>query len=439
MLLSTENSPSTLHDSLHIIFGNILILDGTNRSPRNVFSPFVGVYEWSSGKIVAVGDVRYEHVSSTLKRLYIDLEHSHPGVSSGLNFTEASFLRSLTPSTTAYKRRFGAPPPGNGTGFIASQCPFSATVVVSPREYSSSVRSEEDLSHVQHRSRITSPRANPVTSIRREAEKEVNDSKVEFFDMEGMLRFSACETEIRLVRLATSTTGYDRPSRKIVSYVLFATFIAIAQVHVLIRQRGGFSMENTKSLSLLSVGLQTIGDYFMCMMHLLIGIMVESWLVAIPLFVCVINFCIVLRWFLRIFDAKLPGRGSTTATVSVLFIFISCLLRKYTWFLFFALSTFWVWQILLNISEGIRKPLKPSFIAVMSVSRLWLPLYFWGCPRNLIDMATRPNLMIALAVWVMIQALILLSQYHFGPRWFIPERFIAENYDEYHILNIEES
>lgn len=104
----------------------------------------------------------------------------------------------------------------------------------------------------------------------------------------------------------------------------------------------------------------------------------------------------------------------------------------------FALYSFWVPQIILNIVEDHRRPLLPMYIVGTSVTRLAIPLYFWGCPNNFLHIHPLPKTVAALVGWLSIQSLILLSQYRFGPRWFIPKALLPEKYDYYRPITLDD-
>ncbi|KAK1370898.1 hypothetical protein POM88_036990 [Heracleum sosnowskyi] len=68
-------------------------------------------------------------------------------------------------------------------------------------------------------------------------------------------------------------------------------------------------------------------------------------------------------------------------------IFLGCILIMYEFhkflpFLLLLVYSFWIPQIVTNVFRDPRKPLHPYFIIGMSVTRLAIPLYIFGCPRN---------------------------------------------------------
>jgi transmembrane E3 ubiquitin-protein ligase len=90
--------------------------------------------------------------------------------------------------------------------------------------------------------------------------------------------------------------------------------------------------------------------------------------------------------------------------------------------LLFLMYSFWLPQIVTNIIRDTRKPLHPQYIIGMTVSRLAIPLYIFGCPSNFMRIEPDKNWCIAVTVFMGIQAAVLLLQHYFGSRCFIPHQ-----------------
>ena len=87
----------------------------------------------------------------------------------------------------------------------------------------------------------------------------------------------------------------------------------------------------------------------------------------------------------------------------------------------FALYSFWVPQIVLCVRTDARQPLRPAYVVGMSAARLALPLYLYGCPKNLLRVAPSPAVCAGLVAFVGLQAAVLLAQERWGPRCFVPK------------------
>jgi len=89
--------------------------------------------------------------------------------------------------------------------------------------------------------------------------------------------------------------------------------------------------------------------------------------------------------------------------------------------------SFWIPQIITNVIRDSRKPLHPHYILGITVTRLAIPLYIFGCPNNFMRIEPDKTWCVCLAVFIGLQAAILLLQHYLGSRWFIP-RQVGPNY-----------
>lgn len=487
-LLTAENHESELGHAVNVVFGELLLRDGPYRSTRDVSLRLIGVYEWATGKVVLVGDVLFEDVASALQRLYAAFDAAHPGqpvaAQAALNITEEAFVASLTPRFTKHRKKFRASRPGaqRHTG-VAAQCPFSASFTVVPGAYSDRLPRENEYSAVPNFPNGPGPAAPAqmvagpggaavLNSARGEvsanvapgflaksvgaapaAEESLNGQE-ELVEMHGSFVSESCDTEMTIV---LSTLDTETLFGKAINYTLMVTVVAFAQVIVLIRQMEMTSTQaSARRVSLMTVGLQAVADSYLCLGHLTMGIAVQTLFNAFATaaffkFICFSIF--LMRWMLLIWKARRPsgfaeGWEAMRRELSMLYsrfygsllvgIFLLYQMQNHVRFFLFALYSFWVPQIVLNVVEDHRRPLLPVYIIATSITRLAIPLYFWGCPHNFLHIQPQPGSAMGLVAWLTIQATILLSQYKFGPRWFIPKAFLPEKYDYYRPITLED-
>lgn len=234
---------------------------------------------------------------------------------------------------------------------------------------------------------------------------------------------------------------------KAVNYTLMVTFVSFLQVLLLIRQ---MEHSNTQSgaakVSLLMIGQQAILDAYLCLLHLTAGILVESLFNAFAtaaFFKFVVFSIFEMRYLLAIWKAQRPvntGEGWETMRreLSVLYsrfygvllggIIIMYELHTFLRFILFLLYSFWIPQIITNVVRDTRKPLHPHYIVGMTITRLAIPLYAFGCPKNFMRVEIDIHWCICLAIFLAFQALILLLQHYLGARWFIPRQILPEKY-----------
>lgn len=91
-------------------------------------------------------------------------------------------------------------------------------------------------------------------------------------------------------------------------------------------------------------------------------------------------------------------------------------------FILFLMYSFWIPQIVTNVVRDTRKPLHPHYILGMTVTRLAVPLYIFGCPDNFMRIEVDKTWCICLGAFVGVQAAILLLQHYLGSRCFIPRQ-----------------
>ena len=67
--------------------------------------------------------------------------------------------------------------------------------------------------------------------------------------------------------------------------------------------------------------------------------------------------------------------------------------------------SFWIPQIVHCARTDVRQPLKPLYIVGMSLTRLLLPLYLFGCPSNVLRIPPSPAFCILLVSWLSAQVI----------------------------------
>eukprot|EP00252_Welwitschia_mirabilis_P010129 TRINITY_DN23267_c0_g1_i2.p1 TRINITY_DN23267_c0_g1~~TRINITY_DN23267_c0_g1_i2.p1 ORF type:complete len:488 (+),score=77.61 TRINITY_DN23267_c0_g1_i2:174-1466(+) len=272
----------------------------------------------------------------------------------------------------------------------------------------------------------------------------------EHFHMEGIVESPLTEDDgecFPSIILNATSVNVEVYYNKAVNYTLMVTFVSFVQVLLLIRQ---MEHSNTQSgaakVSLLMIGQQAIMDAYLCLLHLTAGILVESLFNAFAtaaFFKFVVFSIFEMRFLLAIWKARRPvnsGDGWETMRreLSVLYsrfygvllggIIIMYELHAFLRLILFLLYSFWIPQIIMNVVHDTRKPLHPQYIMGMTISRLAIPLYVFGCPRNFMRVEIDVRWCISLVMFLSLQAVILLLQHYLGSRWFIPRQILPEKY-----------
>lgn len=276
------------------------------------------------------------------------------------------------------------------------------------------------------------------------------DGEHDCYHLEGLMESPAVEDDgecFSPILLNATSLNVEVYYNKAVNYTLMVTFISFLQVLLLIRQ---MEHSNTQSgaakVSILMIGQQAIMDAYLCLLHLTAGILVESLFNAFAtaaFFKFVVFSIFEMRYLLAIWKASRPlsngdGWEAMRRELSVLYsrfygILLGGILVMYEFHNFlrpilFIMYSFWIPQIINNVIRDTRKPLHPHYILGMSVTRLAIPLYLFGCPSNFMRVEVDRGWCISLCIFMGFQALILLLQHYLGSRWFIPRQILPEKY-----------
>ncbi|KAJ4845602.1 Transmembrane E3 ubiquitin-protein ligase fly2 [Turnera subulata] len=280
-----------------------------------------------------------------------------------------------------------------------------------------------------------------------------SDGDHDRYHIEGLMESPAVDDEgdcFSPLLLNATSVNIEVYYNKAVNYTLMVTFVSFLQILLLIRQ---MEHSNTQSgaakVSILMIGQQAIMDAYLCLLHLTAGILVESLFNAFAtaaFFKFVVFSIFEMRYLLAIWKASRPmnsGEGweSMRRELSVLYsrfygILLGGILVMYEFHDFLRpilllMYSFWIPQIITNVIRDSRKPLHPHYIMGMTVTRLAVPLYIFGCPNNFMRIEPDKSWCICLAVFMGIQASILVLQHYLGSRWFIPRQILPEKYSYY--------
>ncbi|GMJ13070.1 FLYING SAUCER 1 [Hibiscus trionum] len=280
-----------------------------------------------------------------------------------------------------------------------------------------------------------------------------NDGDHDRYHIEGLMESPTMDDDgdcFSPLLLNATSVNIEVYYNKAVNYTLMVTFVSFLQVLLLIRQ---MEHSNTQSgaakVSILTIGQQAIMDAYLCLLHLTAGILVESLFNAFAtaaFFKFVVFSIFEMRYLLAIWKASRPmsnGEGWETMRreLSVLYsrfygILLGGILVMYEFHNFLRpilllLYSFWIPQIITNVVRDSRKPLHPHYILGMTITRLAIPLYIFGCPHNFMRIEPDKSWCICLCVFVGLQASILLLQHYLGSRWFIPRQILPEKYSYY--------
>lgn len=280
-----------------------------------------------------------------------------------------------------------------------------------------------------------------------------NDGDHDRYHIEGLMESPSADEDgdcFSPLLLNATSLNIEVYYNKAVNYTLMVTFVSFLQVLLLIRQ---MEHSNTQSgaakVSILMIGQQAIMDAYLCLLHLTAGILVESLFNAFAtaaFFKFVVFSIFEMRYLLAIWKASRPansGEGweAMRRELSLLYsrfygILLGGILIMYEFHNFLRLIlllmySFWIPQIVTNVVRDSRKPLHPHYILGMTITRLAIPLYIFGCPNNFMRIGPDKKWCICLCAFMGLQSLVLLLQHYLGSRCFIPRQILPEKYSYY--------
>ncbi|KAF8054658.1 hypothetical protein N665_1321s0004 [Sinapis alba] len=290
-----------------------------------------------------------------------------------------------------------------------------------------------------------------------QAASNENSGDKDYFHIEGLMESPAVDDDgdcFSPLLLNATSINVEVYYNKAVNYTLMVTFVSFLQVLLLIRQ---MEHSNTQSgaakVSIVMIGQQAIMDSYLCLLHLTAGILVESLFNAFAtaaFFKFVVFSIFEMRYLLAIWKATRPsnsGEGWETMRRELSFLYsrfygillggilIMYELHNYMRWIFLLMYSFWIPQIVANVVRDSRKPLHPYYILGMTVTRLSIPLYVFGCPKNFMRVEASKAWCIGLCAFIWFQAAVLLLQHYFGSRCFVPRKMLPEKYNYYRRLD----
>ncbi|KAL0362309.1 UNVERIFIED_CONTAM: Transmembrane E3 ubiquitin-protein ligase FLY2, partial [Sesamum calycinum] len=265
-----------------------------------------------------------------------------------------------------------------------------------------------------------------------------NDGDQDKYYLEGLMESPSVDDDVDCFSpmfLNATSVNTEVYYNKAVNYTLMVTFV---------------SFTRAAKVSLLMIGHQAIMDAYFCLLHLTAGILVESLFNAFAtaaFFKFVVFSIFEMRYLLAIWKANRPSmnngenweamRRELSALYSRFYgillggILVMYEFHKFLRYIILLLYSFWIPQIVTNVVRDSRKPLHPHYILGMTITRIAIPLYAFGCPHNFMRIEPDRGWCICLALFTGLQASILLLQHYFGARCFIPRQILPEKYSYY--------
>eukprot|EP00003_Mantamonas_plastica_P012171 TRINITY_DN2212_c2_g1_i4.p1 TRINITY_DN2212_c2_g1~~TRINITY_DN2212_c2_g1_i4.p1 ORF type:complete len:356 (+),score=97.75 TRINITY_DN2212_c2_g1_i4:101-1168(+) len=265
------------------------------------------------------------------------------------------------------------------------------------------------------------------------------------FSMKGKIECSECGMAFEM---EAKTLDMDEHVAEALFYVWIAAGAAFCQVVLTIKQMDASNTPSALSkMSLLCIGEQAVLDAYLLLMNLTFGLNTQSVYNAFALvafFKLILFSLFEMRMLMSVWKARRPAafnQGWTQVrrelgTLYMRFygfilggILLVYQLKNMFYVFVFLLYSFWIPQIYCSARRDTKHPFKLYYIVGMSVSRLAVPLYFYGYAGNMVRSEPSALISMALIAYVSLQVIVMHLQDVFGPRFFIPARYLPEKYN----------
>jgi hypothetical protein len=239
-----------------------------------------------------------------------------------------------------------------------------------------------------------------------------------------------------------------------VFYSVVMTAICLTQIVLLLKQlHHSQHNSNVARVSMATVGAQAVVDAVITLWHLLMSVVsgdMFSIFISIILFK-ILGFGVILFKYVCIINEAWEAGGGVSwgaeeqrrevTRIHVRFycgmmglLGVTLVFFDHIYFIIFLAYSYWIPQIVLNVTTECRKPMNVSYIVGTGVTRMWIIVYVLGYSGNFLKVAfpklnTHPTLAFCMVVWQAMQVGVLVAQNKYGARFMIPERFLPPKFD----------
>ena len=221
------------------------------------------------------------------------------------------------------------------------------------------------------------------------------------------------------------------------------------QIYLLVKQtEHSGTQAGMAKVSLACVGMQAVLDSYQCLLHLTAGIIVDSLFHSFStaaFFQFALFSVFEMRVLLQIWKSRRPNaeqnwleiRRDLSRALQPILRRVSVRILRHVLAPASAVAHRRALQLVLAPAnrvvgvEQLQKPLLPKYVLGISVTRLLVPLYLFGCPENFVRVKPQFWVCWLLVAWVAAQVAAIAAQHILGPRCFVPKAWLPEVYD-YH-------
>ncbi|SCL98337.1 E3 ubiquitin-protein ligase, putative [Plasmodium chabaudi chabaudi] len=276
----------------------------------------------------------------------------------------------------------------------------------------------------------------------------------------GVLSSSDCNIEISL-------EGYDEDnsyfSRKVTNFVLMFNIKSLIELGLFYKQiKNSENMRNTSKVSIISICLNSYIEIFESLL-LLYQVLFSKLLLTSYMAMIILKFLLYtfmeIRYILIIWKANNSHHSANNnweymqRQLSILYkyyysfvlllIAIFYYIFPYFPYLILLIYLCWVPQICLDIWKGQHKSISLNFVFLLSICRIFLPVYIFLYPYNIFQLDIFSNVgdlsnstfSFLIIFFISLQLLFMYAQRIYGPRYFFNTSLLPHVHNYYQNLD----
>jgi hypothetical protein len=267
------------------------------------------------------------------------------------------------------------------------------------------------------------------------------------WNVEGEITIKINSTNCALNLMASVNLEIEKHENKAIYYSMLITMLAVFMLYSVAKmiKNSVESSNEANKISMVMIGILTSWDAFICLTHLYLALSIESMFhfFIMPTFWYFILFSIfelkllILIWRARYYDRYQTNeqirRGLVIFYVKLYAAMFTIIFLLYRFILSNAfivvMSLYLVPQIVHNAMRGQRAEFNGKFLCLIVGTRIMLPLYYRGCPDNILEISPAPWFCVTLLLVTGAQILIIYYQSVYGSRFFVPEKFLPPRFN----------
>ena len=253
------------------------------------------------------------------------------------------------------------------------------------------------------------------------------------------------------VTINTKVSNNEELGQKVRIYSLILSIFGLIEIYHILKLIMKINEHNEigNKLSILSISTNCYFKVMICIMHFFLSISTSdediSYQFGVPTIIYFFGFTgFELKLLLIVFKTRnnqIANQDMYRRRLLCLYLFFyislsimiinikECLTNFSLIFVVYSFS--WLGQIIHSIIINARPPMSRMYIIMLSLGRLYLPIYIKGYKGNIFDLKPSYLKVSLLIIITFIEVIILLLQKSFGARTILPKRYRRRGFDYY--------